>query len=158
MTAQHGAEAAGITVVSGSLYRVRDRHGYVFADEPPLPPPDPVKRPARIARMLAMAHRVQGNIDEGKYPDRAEAARQLDLTRARLTQLMNLLLLAPDIQEEVLFLESVDGIEPLTERAIREIVQIPDWQVQRQRWRDLRARRARKRGRGLRTTRDKENR
>src|SRR5262249_10199162 len=60
-----------------------------------------------------------------------DAARRLDLTRARVTQLLALLALAPDLQERVLFLESVDGIEPLTERALRRAIRTRSWDAQR---------------------------
>jgi hypothetical protein len=50
----------------------------------------------------------------------------------------NLLLLAPDIQEEVLFLEAVDGQEPLSERGLRAIAHAGAWEVQRERWREVR--------------------
>ena len=41
------------------------------------------------------------------------------LTRARVTQLLDLTLLAPDFQEQILFAESVDGIESIAEQQIR---------------------------------------
>jgi hypothetical protein len=63
---------------------------------------------ATVAKRLALAHHIAAQIDAGVYDDQADVARQHGLTRARLTQLtqlMNLLLLAPDIQEEILALE-----------------------------------------------------
>lgn len=98
---------------------------------------EPVRRPARVALMLALAHRIERQIARGELADRADAARRLGLTRARITQLCDLLLLAPDIQEELLFLESVDGVEPISERALRAIVAEPSWERQRQLWRRL---------------------
>ena len=59
---------------------------------------------ATVAKRLALAHHIAAQIDAGVYDDQADVARQHGLTRARLTQLMNLLLLAPDIQEEILAL------------------------------------------------------
>jgi len=59
--------------------------------------PEPVRRPARVAIMLALAHKIQQAIDGGVVRDRAEVARRLGLTRARVTQLLDLALLAPDI-------------------------------------------------------------
>ncbi|QDE65969.1 hypothetical protein BHS07_02500 [Myxococcus xanthus] len=53
---------------------------------------------------------------------------------ARVTHLLDLQLLAPDIQEEVLFLEAVDGKEPLSERALRVIAHAGAWEAQRARW------------------------
>jgi len=58
---------------------------------------------------LALAHAVQARIENGEFKDYAEVARRNGLTRARLTQIMNLLLLAPDIQEEVLNMEAEVG-------------------------------------------------
>ena len=95
---------------------------------------DPAPDPARVARMLALAHRLQAAIDRGEYRDRAELARQLGLTRARISQLLALTLLAPDLQEHVLFLEAVDGREPLTERALREVVRHEGWAEQGVAW------------------------
>lgn len=95
---------------------------------------EPVRRPARVALMLALAHRIEREVADGKLADHAEAARRLGLTRARVTQLCDLTLLAPDIQEEVLFLDSNDGVEPLSERALRPIVAEPSWTRQRELW------------------------
>lgn len=98
-------------------------------------PREPVRRPARVALMLALAHRIERQIGNGELTDRAEAARRLGLTRARVTQLCDLTLLAPDIQEEILLLESEDGVEPRSERALRTIVAEPSWARQRELWR-----------------------
>ena len=46
-------------------------------------------------------------------------ARRLGLTRARVTQLLDLTLLAPEILEQMLFAESIDGVEPMSERGLR---------------------------------------
>lgn len=94
--------------------------------------PEPVRRPARVAVMLALAHKIQDAIDRGVARDRAEVARRLGLTRARLTQLMDPTLLAPDIQEKILFLESVDGVEPMSERELRAAARRSSWASQRQ--------------------------
>ena len=58
--------------------------------------------PSRIARRIALAHHVEGQIERGELRDYAEAARRLGLSRARVTQIADLALLAPDIQEAVL--------------------------------------------------------
>lgn len=100
---------------------------------------EPVHRPARVALMLALAHRIERQIASGELADRAQAARTLGLTSARVSQLCDLLLLAPDIQDELLFLESIDGVEPITERALRPISAEPLWSQQRARWAALRA-------------------
>lgn len=135
-------EHPGTHVVTGRLFRRRKGHGWAFAEEPEPPPPEPVRRPARVAQMLAFAHSLQAAIDRGDYRDQADAARQLGLTRARVTQLMNLTLLAPEIQESVLFLEAVDGREPLSERELRRVLGSLVWEEQIAVWADLNVRRA----------------
>ena len=124
----------GKRIFTSYLFRGRKGSDVVFSQEPPPPPPETVRRPARVARMLALAHRLQSAIKNGEYQDRADLARQFDLTRARITQLLNLTLLAPDLQEQVLDLEAIDGLEPTSERALREVVGMVDWGEQRQRW------------------------
>jgi len=118
------------TVVTGKLHRVRKGHSKRFA-ETPLVAPEPVRRPARVAIMLALAHKIQNAIDRGAVQDRAEVARRLGLSRARLTQLIDLTLLAPDIQERILFAEAVDGVEPATECRLREVLRKDTWADQR---------------------------
>jgi ParB-like chromosome segregation protein Spo0J len=81
--------------------------------------------------MLALAHKIQQAIDRGVVRDRAEVARRLGLTRARVTQLLDLTLLAPDIQERILFAESADGSEPFTERRLRPLTRDSTWPAQR---------------------------
>lgn len=96
------------------------------------------RRPARVARRLALAHLIAADIEAGRYKDYADVARRHGLTRARLTQLMNLLLLAPDIQEEVLALEFPVGREPVTERTLRRVLANLCWEDQRAAWAELR--------------------
>lgn len=64
------------------------------------------------------------------------AARRLGgVSRARLTQIMNLLNLAPDIQEEILFLPRVkQERQAISERQIRTVAAIADWRKQRKAW------------------------
>ena len=120
-------------VVTGTLFRKRGRR-VAFHDTPPAPKPEPVRRPAYAARMLALAHHLQGAIDRGLVPDRAAVARRLGFTRARVTQLLDLLLLAPDIQVQVLEMEAVDGREPASERALLAVVRAGSWVEQRAAW------------------------
>src|SRR5262245_25532910 len=93
--------------------------------------------PARVARQLALAHSLQRRLDAGEFGDQAEMARALGFTRARVSQLLDLLLLAPDIQEEILLLQCAPGRQPLHEVHLRPIVRAPLWPEQRRRWRGL---------------------
>lgn len=93
-------------------------------------------RVPRVMRLLALAHRIDGMVRDGELDDMAEAARQLNLTRARVTQITNLLLLAPEIQEAILDLPLViKGRDSITERQLRPIAAEPDWNKQRSMWR-----------------------
>ncbi len=56
----------------------------------------------RVTRLLALAHKIDGMIRSGELKDWAEAARLVGVTRARMTQIANLLLLAPAIQESLI--------------------------------------------------------
>ena len=126
--------AAGPRVVTGQLHRVQRGHGKRFVSEPP---PGPVRRPARVAVMLALAHKLQEAIAQGKVRDQADVARRLGFTRARITHLLDLLLLAPDLQEQVLFLEAVDGVQPMSERVLRAVAHLASWAEQRKRWSEI---------------------
>ena len=123
----------GEIIFTGRLVRTRRARAVAFTETAPepTPPSEPVRRPARVARMLALAHHIETSIGRGLYQDRADAARQLGVTRARITQLLDLTLLAPDIQESILFMEAVDGVEPITERGLRKVLASPLWHVQR---------------------------
>ncbi len=77
-------------------------------------------------------------IRAGELRDLADAARALGLSRARVTQLSALLLLAPEIQEAIFDLPLVtNGRDPVSERSLREIVAEPDWTKQRALWRGV---------------------
>lgn len=68
-------------------------------------------------------------------------ARALGFSRARITQLMDLLLVAPDIQHEILHLEVPPGAQPISERALRAtVLKSLDWGEQRRAWARLLAR------------------
>jgi hypothetical protein len=102
--------------------------------------------PARIARQLALAHALQRRVDAGEFADYADMARALGFTRARVTQIMDLLLLAADIQEEILHIEVAPGAQPVSERALRdEVLKSLDWLEQRRRWAAIRDRAGAKR-------------
>lgn len=89
----------------------------------------------RVARLLAFAHDLDAQIRAGVYADLASAARAYGLTRARVTQIANLTLLAPAIQEEILAMPPVAvGRDPITERTLRPIVAEPVWERQVEMW------------------------
>jgi hypothetical protein len=125
----------GLRVLSFPLAAIR-RQPFTRITPPP-PKPVPKRRPARVAQMLALAHDLQDKLDRGEHKDQAAVAREMGLTRGGLTRLLDLTLLAPDIQEEILHLEAVDGREPLAERALRPVIRLRAWPQQREAWRRI---------------------
>ena len=95
------------------------------------PVPAPLGRPPRIARLLALAHKLDALVRSGVVASYGELARLGHITPARLTQIMVLLHLAPAIQEYILFLSAGDA-RFVTELGLRKIAREPHWDRQRQ--------------------------
>jgi hypothetical protein len=103
----------------------------------------PDGRVPRVSRLMALAIKFDRLIAEGGIRDQAQLAELGHVTRARVTQIMNLLYLAPDIQEAILHLPRVtSGKDPITERHLRPIAAEPDWPRQRRLWKRLTVRTA----------------
>ncbi len=99
------------------------------------PAPVPPSRTLRAVRLLAFAHQIDAKIRTGEYAELADVARQLGLTRARVTQIVNLTLLAPAIQQAILTWPPIaTGRDPISERSLRSIVAEPVWAVQLAAW------------------------
>ncbi|MFO0383218.1 MAG: hypothetical protein ACK506_16065 [Pirellula sp.] len=102
--------------------------------------PMPSRLP-RITKMMALAIRLDHLIKSGQVTDQAELARVGHVSRARLTQIMDLNLLAPDIQEEILGMSTYLTVtEHLGERDLRPLVFTPCWRKQRQLWQSIQSR------------------
>jgi len=133
------ASATGLTVQC-KIHFKNGRRGRKRVRQGEAPPPKPVApgNLPRVSRLMALAIRFENLVRSGEVQDYADLARLGHVTRARITQIMNLLLLAPDIQEEILFLpRTVSGHDPITERNVRTIIAVFDWAKQRRMWREL---------------------
>lgn len=98
-------------------------------------PQTPQARVPRISKLMALAIRFDQLLRDGTLRDMAELARLAHVTQPRMTQIMNLLHLAPDIQEEILHLPLIAaGKDPVTERDLRPIAAVRNWQSQRTMW------------------------
>jgi hypothetical protein len=105
-------------------------------------PTRPRGRIPRVARLLALAHHFEELLKTGAVETQAELAEFAKLTPARVTQIMNLLCLAPDIQEEIFFLPPVTERRPaVTERHLRQVLKTVVWSEQRERWAELQRKR-----------------
>lgn len=99
---------------------------------------NPVGRIPRVAKLMALAIRFDDLLRTGKVRDMSELARLAHVTQPRMTQIMNLLHLAPDIQEAILYLPPVaEGRDPITERDTRSISSVSSWDRQRADWASL---------------------
>lgn len=129
--------AGDYRIIEEDVFWLKGRSA-ALSKTPPPPKPAPVRRPAHVARQLALAHHLQRAIERGLVADQAALARKLGLTRARGSQLFDLLMLAADLQEQVLVLEAVDGAEPMAERTLRAMAHAGTWAEQRAAWGHLR--------------------
>lgn len=107
--------------IETSIHFTRAKAGRKIITEGPAPeataaPPDPIPR---ISRLMALAIHFEGLIRQGLVKDYADLSRLGGVSRARITQIMNMLNLPPWTQEELLFLESGLGCSRVTEREMR---------------------------------------
>ena len=100
---------------------------------PPLastsPECDPEEHPHRIARVMALAHKLDKLVRSGEVTDHGELARLGHVSPARICQYMTLLHLSPAIQEYLLFL-AVSQASPISEAGLRRIAREPRWDRQ----------------------------
>lgn len=109
----------------------------VITTEAPSPALPPGRIP-RISRLMALAHHFERLVVTGVVKDYAELARLGMVSRARISQIMNLLLLAPDIQESILFLpKTTSGHDPIKLKHLLPICLESRWSDQMHLWNRL---------------------
>ncbi len=92
-------------------------------------------RTQRISKLMALSIKLDGMLRDGVVADQSELARLARVSQPRMTQIMNLNRLAPDIQEQLLFLPPVtDGRDPVHERMLRGLCAQVGWVQQRGLW------------------------
>ena len=95
-------------------------------------PAGPCGRLPRITRLMALAIHFDGLIQSGAVANYSELARLGNVTRARMMQIMNLLMLAPEIQEELLFLPRVErGRAEVCLGELQRVAAVREWEGQR---------------------------
>lgn len=108
------------------------------AGKTPSKPDLPVGSVPRVAKLMALAIRCEELVRTEEVADYADLARLGHITRARMSQIINLLNLAPAIQEEILFLPATkQGRDPISERDLRPICVVPNWKEQKRLWKQL---------------------
>jgi hypothetical protein len=100
----------------------------------PRPEEQPVKPTSsvpRISRLMALAIKYQGMLDRGEVAGITELARLCRVTQPRMTQILNLNLLSPSIQEQLLLLPPhTSGKQDIHEKKLRSVCSITDWSDQ----------------------------
>jgi hypothetical protein len=92
----------------------------------------------RITRLMALAIRFDELLRTGKVHDLNHLAAIGNVSQPRISQILSLVLLAPDLQEKLLFLPRLAKGKPeITEKQLRPVVQLEDWQEQRKLWQTL---------------------
>jgi hypothetical protein len=103
----------------------------------PLPATEPGRVP-RVARWMALAIHCDGLLRDGVIASYRDLAELGNVSRPRVTQILNLLYLAPDIQEALIeLLRTACGRDPVLLRDLQPIAATLEWRKQRRKWREL---------------------
>ena len=127
-----------VFTITRNFHTTRRRDGQQHLRPGPAPDTPQGKIP-RISRLMALAIHCEELLRSGQITNQSELAYYARITRARLTQILTLLNLAPDIQEQILFLpRTTAGRGEIQEKGVRRIAMELDWEKQRAMWARLR--------------------
>lgn len=126
----------GVKVSANVRFETRRKGTRCLVQTPDTTPHEaPRGRLPRITRLMALAIHFDGLIQSGAVANYSELARLGNVTRARMTQIMNLLMLAPAIQEEILFLPRAEsGRDDVCLTDLQAVAGVVAWEGQRQMW------------------------
>jgi hypothetical protein len=129
----------GVKVSANVRFETRRKGTRCLVQTPETTPQEPRRgRLPRITRLMALAIHFDGLIQSGAVRNYSELARLGNVTRARMTQIMNLLMLAPEIQEELLFLPRVEqGRDHLILQDLQDVAATSGWRDQKKIWKSL---------------------
>jgi len=108
----------------GALLRHARTNHFVNAFPPLRRNPKPPKelRAPRVVKLLHNAIEWRRQLDAGEVRTQADIARREGITRARVTQVMRLLRLAPEFQEQILSMPDISRRSAITERQLRPMI------------------------------------
>lgn len=122
--------------VTGTLHRVHSRNVQLKSKATAKLKKN-MPRTLRVARWLALAHSLMARMEVGEFCSFEEMAEVYGVSRARISQILDLALLAPDIQEEILKMRIERGTDPVTEHNLRPMSREILWSTQRALWAQL---------------------
>lgn len=129
-----------LTVECEVHFAYKGRRGPKELQPGPMPVRVEVARVPRVSRLMALALKFEAMIERGEVRDYADLARLGRVTRARMSQIMSLLNLAPDLIEALLHLPTVgSGRDPVVLRDLLPMTAQMEWGTQRRKWRQLTA-------------------
>ena len=127
-----------MTTTTKVHFVTRNRRRCLTSNEKPKQQPQQARIP-RISKLMALAIRFDQLLRDGTVRDMSELARLAHVTQPRMTQIMNLLHLAPDIQEHILDLQPVQQArDTFTERDLRPLSKLRCWKEQHIEWLEMR--------------------
>ena len=92
-----------------------------------------IKNEPKIRQSLALAHQIEELLDTGKINDVKQLTGHLNMSHARIHQLMTMTLLSSSIQEDILLGEN-ERLSEIPEYKLREVTSETNWQIQRSLW------------------------
>ena len=117
--------------------RVRQHHETITSPVETTPE-IPAGRVPRIARLMALALRFEQLLQAGEIRNYTQLAWLGHVSRARISQIMRLLSLSPEIQEDLLFLpHTLSGRDPIHLRQLLSVAAVLDWRQQIVLWKAL---------------------
>ena len=130
----------GITVEFECRFQQKDGRKNIHTGKPANDPQpsNPAPHHHRTTRFLALAHYYHKLVENGMVKDYAEIARLTGTSRARISQIISLSFLAPEIQQEILFLPQEKPLpKHVKERNLRKISKTLIWKKQKKIWKTL---------------------
>lgn len=106
-----------------------------FRKKVPVQPTVPARSSNRLCRLMALAIRFEDMLRSGEVVDYSELANRYGVERGRISRIMHLRLLAPDLQEKLL--NPSDAHENLSLKHVMPVCKIASWKVQRERFKKL---------------------
>ena len=95
-----------------------------------------IEKEPKIRKNLLLAHQLQHLQDRGQVKSLKEASEWLNMSHVRIDQVMNMLLISPRIQEEILCSEKAN-LEQIPEYKLRNLINESSWQKQHEIWQGL---------------------